>query len=112
MGARVERLIDGRRVEADVVEVADGVYSILDRRPIARSARRRNAPLRAHHFRRCANLPHASATRAGIAKAPAKSSAEGRQQVNAPMPGKVVRLLVKAGEAVKAGQGIVVVMKR
>jgi biotin carboxyl carrier protein len=35
--------------------------------------------------------------------------AEGRQQVVAPMPGKVVRLLVKVGDEVEAGQGLVVV---
>ena len=35
--------------------------------------------------------------------------AEGRQQIVAPMPGKVIRLLVNAGEEVEAGQGLVVV---
>jgi biotin carboxyl carrier protein len=35
--------------------------------------------------------------------------AEGRQQIVAPMPGKVVRLLVKAGDHVDAGQGLLVV---
>ena len=35
--------------------------------------------------------------------------AEGRQQVVAPMPGKVIRLLVSAGDEVEAGQGLVVV---
>jgi biotin carboxyl carrier protein len=35
--------------------------------------------------------------------------AEGRQQIIAPMPGKVVRVLVKAGDAVEAGQGLLVV---
>jgi biotin carboxyl carrier protein len=35
--------------------------------------------------------------------------AEGRQQIVAPMPGKVVRLLVKAGDHVEAGQGLLVV---
>ena len=35
--------------------------------------------------------------------------AAGRQQVVAAMPGKVVRLLVKAGEKVEAGQGLLVV---
>jgi len=34
---------------------------------------------------------------------------EGRQQIVAPMPGKVVRVLVKAGDEVEAGQGLVVV---
>jgi biotin carboxyl carrier protein len=35
--------------------------------------------------------------------------AEGRQQVVAPMPGKVVRILVQAGDTVEAGQGLLVV---
>jgi biotin carboxyl carrier protein len=35
--------------------------------------------------------------------------AEGRQQVVAPMPGKVVRILVQAGDRVEAGQGLFVV---
>lgn len=37
------------------------------------------------------------------------AEAEGRQQIGAPMPGKVVRLLVKAGDTVEAGQGLLVV---
>jgi biotin carboxyl carrier protein len=35
--------------------------------------------------------------------------AEGRQQVVAPMPGKVIRLMVGAGEKVEADQGLLVV---
>jgi biotin carboxyl carrier protein len=35
--------------------------------------------------------------------------AEGRQQVFAPMPGKVIRVLVQAGDRVEAGQGLLVV---
>jgi biotin carboxyl carrier protein len=37
------------------------------------------------------------------------AEAQGRQQITAPMPGKVVHLLVKVGETVKAGQGLLVV---
>jgi acetyl/propionyl-CoA carboxylase alpha subunit len=33
----------------------------------------------------------------------------GRAQVTAPMPGKVVRVLVEAGQTVEAGQGVIVV---
>ena len=33
----------------------------------------------------------------------------GRQNVAAPMPGKVIRVLVKEGDSVEAGQGLVVV---
>ena len=35
--------------------------------------------------------------------------AEGRQQILAPMPGRVIRVLVSAGDEVEAGQGLVVV---
>lgn len=35
--------------------------------------------------------------------------AVGRQQIVAPMPGKVIRLLAKAGDAVEAGQGLAVI---
>ena len=34
---------------------------------------------------------------------------EGRQQVTAPMPGKVIRILVQAGDRVEVGQGLLVV---
>jgi biotin carboxyl carrier protein len=37
------------------------------------------------------------------------AEAEGRQQIVAPMPGKVVRVLVRAGEKVEVGQGLLVV---
>ncbi len=39
----------------------------------------------------------------------AQFSAEGKQTVTAPMPGKLVKILVKVGEEVKEGQGLVVV---
>jgi biotin carboxyl carrier protein len=34
---------------------------------------------------------------------------EGRQAVAAPMPGRVIRVLVEAGQEVEAGQGLIVV---
>jgi biotin carboxyl carrier protein len=34
---------------------------------------------------------------------------EGRQQIVAPMPGKVIRVLVKVGDQVEVGQGLLVV---
>ena len=38
-----------------------------------------------------------------------ESRLEGQQQLTAPMPGKVVRVLVKPGQEVTAGQGVIVV---
>ena len=39
----------------------------------------------------------------------AGAAGEGPQKITAPMPGKVVRILVKQGDAVEAGQGVLVV---
>jgi len=47
--------------------------------------------------------------RAWRGRKPGGPQAEGRQQVLAPMPGKVIRLLVKEGETVEAGQGLAVI---
>ena len=44
-----------------------------------------------------------------LRKATGKFSLEGPQRVDAPMPGKVVRVLVKVGDEVEEGQGLVVV---
>lgn len=41
--------------------------------------------------------------------ATAGATVEGRQVITAPMPGKVVKVLVKVGDEVKEGQGLVVV---
>jgi len=40
---------------------------------------------------------------------PGAASGNGPQRVTAPMPGKIVRLLVKAGDTVAARQGLVVI---
>ncbi len=39
----------------------------------------------------------------------AAGAAEGRQSVAAPMPGRVIRVLVEAGQEVSAGQGLIVI---
>jgi biotin carboxyl carrier protein len=39
----------------------------------------------------------------------AEHGLEGKQQLIAPMPGKIVRVLLKAGDEVAAGQGVVIV---
>jgi biotin carboxyl carrier protein len=44
-----------------------------------------------------------------LRRASGKFSQEGPQRVDSPMPGKVVRVLVKQGERVQEGQGLVVV---
>ena len=79
-------LINGRSYDASVEETAGGLVVVIDGHRFeieVRDPRRRSRKTTGRH--------------------------EGVQEVVAPMPGKVVRVLVKVGDAVKAGQGLVVV---
>jgi acetyl/propionyl-CoA carboxylase alpha subunit len=101
-------VLDGKPIEADVVEVAPGIYSILlGAESFEVRVEERGAGLVVHAR---GNLwtakvadPRQWRRRGGTLEV------EGRQQVVAPMPGKIVRVLVKAGDAVEAGQGLLVV---
>jgi biotin carboxyl carrier protein len=102
--------LDGNSLDADAVEVAPNTFSIL---------------FEGESFEvRVAPMPDGSlALHAGVAEFTAEVDdprawrgrrhgifeAEGRQQIAAPMPGKVVRILVNAGESVEVGQGLLVV---
>ena len=101
--------LDGQPVEADVVEIAPNTISILLG---GQSHEIRITPLTDGALKLQSGLaeftaevidPRAWRGRHGVLEA------EGRQQVLAPMPGKVIRLLVKAGDRVEAGQGLLVV---
>ncbi len=110
-GSRLLCRWESRAVEADAIEVAPGVYSLLI---AGRSFEVRVEPepgaagLRIYagdqQFQAEVVDPrHWRGRRGGLLEA------EGRQQVLAPMPGKIVRVLVKPGDSVRAGQGIVVI---
>lgn len=104
--------LDGRAVDADVVEVATGTYSILLE---GQSYEVRVRPGVGGGFvvqtageEFPVDVVDPRAWRGGAGRH-GSLEVEGRQQVLAPMPGKVVRVLAKAGETVEAGQGLVVV---
>ena len=80
-------LIGGRSYEVKLEPAEDGYWASVD-------GRRFRVEVRDPR-----QLPR---SRSGLA-------AEGRQRVASPMPGKVVRVLVREGEEVAAGQGMVVV---
>ena len=55
------------------------------------------------------STPVAAAPKAPAKKAPAKAAgSEGSVKVNAPMPGKIVAVKVKAGDSVKKGDVVIV----
>jgi biotin carboxyl carrier protein len=104
--------IDGRVLDADAIEVGQGVYSIrIEGESL--EARTEKSPAQVSRvrvivsgleFETDVRDPRRWRKHRGGAV-----EAEGAQQVIAPMPGKIVRVLVKAGDPVTAGQGLAVV---
>jgi biotin carboxyl carrier protein len=108
-GNRLRVEMGGRIIEGDAVEVAAGTYSVLMgghsfevRVEPAHGGMRVHAG--AQEYRVDIDDPRAWRRRRGGAL-----EAEGRQEVVAPMPGKVVRVLAQQGDEVEAGQGLFVV---
>ena len=101
--------VDGRLVEADAVRISRGTYSILlGGRSFEVTAEETSDGLllrtRGHEYQVEVIDPRSWQRRRG-----AGIELEGRQQLIAPMPGKIVRILVAAGQQVTAGQGLLVI---
>lgn len=100
---------DGHSLDADARQVSPGVFSILLQGEsfevrIERVGAELRGTVQGREYQLAIHDPREwNRNRAGAAEA------EGRQQVLAPMPGKVVRVLVTTGEEVQAGQGLMVV---
>jgi biotin carboxyl carrier protein len=103
-------LLDGQPVDADVVEIASHTLSLL---LDGQSYEVHIAPSPDGMLKLQTGLEEFTAEvtdpRAWRGRRHGALEAEGRQQIVAPMPGKVVRVLVEAGDKVEAGQGLVVV---
>jgi biotin carboxyl carrier protein len=101
--------VDGRLVEADAVRISRGAYSILlGGRSLEVTAEETSSGLllrtNGREFQVEIFDPRSWRRRRG-----AGIELEGRQQLVAPMAGKIVRVLVAAGEQVSAGQGLLVI---
>ena len=102
--------LDGTLLDVDALEIAPSIFSILLN---GQSHEVRIAPapdgtltLQTGHHEFTAEVIDPRAWRG---RRHGAVEAEGRQQITAPMPGKVVRLLVQPGDKVQAGQGLLVV---
>jgi biotin carboxyl carrier protein len=102
--------IDGQSLPADVVEIAPNTLSVL---LAGQSHEVCVTPSADGKLKLQTGAQEFSAEvldpRAWSGRRHSSVEAEGRQQIIAPMPGKVVRVLIKAGDAVEAGQGLLVV---
>jgi biotin carboxyl carrier protein len=113
-GARVSGEVGGRLYELEAREVGAGVYLLIHGGRVyecrvgaepgaeGRGVLRVSVGAREYGVR-LTDPKHLRGAGAGAGEQ------GGRAQLKAPMPGKVVRVLVEAGQAVEAGQGLVVV---
>ena len=102
--------LDGAAIDADAIEIAPGIFSILlnGESHEVRVAPNPDGSLTIqdgpHEFK-----VEVADPRSWRGRKHGAVEVEGRQQIVAPMPGKVIRLLVKPGDKVEAGQGLLVV---
>jgi biotin carboxyl carrier protein len=102
--------LDGQPIDADAVEIAPNIFSVLLGGQ-AHEIRVTPSPgsalnLQTGHREFTAEVVDPRAWRGRRQSA---IEAEGRQQIVAPMPGKVIRLLAQVGDPVEAGQGLLVI---
>src|SRR5450755_2104931 len=102
--------LDGQSVDADAIEIAPNTLSILLRGE-SHEIRIAGAPGGALKIQTGLRefTAEVSDLRSWRGRRLSHVEVEGRQQIVAPMAGKVVRLLVKSGDHVEAGQGLLVV---
>ncbi|MGH9794937.1 MAG: biotin/lipoyl-containing protein [Candidatus Acidiferrales bacterium] len=106
---RLTWAIDGQAIDADAVEITPGIFSILlDGRSFEVRVDAHAGGLRIHTGHREYPVTVID-PRSWRGKRGHALEAAGRQQIVAPMPGKVVRLLVQQGDAIEAGKGLLVV---
>ncbi len=100
--------IDGRRIDCDWIRIGESRYSlILDGRVFDLSVDAADGRV-AVAGREGSYLLSVSDWRASSASPEHGRTHDGQLQLHADMPGKVIRLLVSAGDAVAAGQGLLV----
>jgi biotin carboxyl carrier protein len=102
--------LDGKFLDADAVEVAANTFSLLIEGESweVRIAPKPDGTL-VLHTGIAEFIAEVEDPRAWPGRRHGAMEAEGRQQIAAPMPGKVVRVLANAGDSVEAGQGLLVV---
>jgi biotin carboxyl carrier protein len=102
--------LDGKELDASVAEVAPNTFSVLlnGESHQIRVAPRADGTLTLH-TRLAEYDVEVTDPRVWRGRRHGALEVEGRQQVTAPMPGKVVRVLVREGDAVETGQGLLVV---
>ena len=101
--------VDGRNVSVDAVLVRPGVLSLILAGISYEVKREETATETRVWVGGTGHLALVRDPRSLQSQRSASGEAEGARTIVAPMPGKVVRILVKAGDLVQSGQGVAVV---
>ena len=112
VGNKVLLDIDGRKYDADIVMVEQGVYSILyngHSYNIELIEGGSSKKYIVNTFAKTFNLEIVDAESKYISSRSKGMDVEEENLLASPMPGKVVRIPVKAGEKVSAGQTLIIV---
>ncbi|HKA19690.1 MAG TPA: biotin/lipoyl-containing protein [Blastocatellia bacterium] len=107
-GEEISADIDGRRYELKIVSPERGVYTIFDSDRVY-EARVWPGDQNLLRVKIGGNLFSTIVIDRKHRRPTTEHRTEGRQNLTAPMPGKVVRVLLSVGENVAAGQGVLVV---
>ncbi len=102
--------LDGQRYEIDAAAIGSGAASMLiNHRSYTVRFEENGDEVNVYLGNQPFQIDVVSEQRFRLRAGTPKSSTEGRQVLVAPMPGKVARVLVRLGDEVKEGQGLVVV---
>lgn len=101
--------IDGRSLEGEALRPEPGVFSLRVGDRVVEAFVSRIAGSESYRVDLCGHVLDVTVVDRKHRHVSAGSGIEGVQTLAAPMPGRVVDVLVAAGDAVHAGQGVVVV---
>ena len=107
-GEEITATIDGRRYELKVVSPERGVYTFFDSDRVYET-RVWSSDQSQLRVKIGGNLFSTTVIDRKHRRPTTEHQTEGKQNLTAPMPGKVVRILLSAGDEVAAGQGVLVV---
>jgi biotin carboxyl carrier protein len=106
---KLQFFINGRALQADAVQNAEGIYSILLGGQSFEARIETRGPYLAVNVDGREFIAEIRDPRRFMHGRTGAVEAEGKQQVLAPMPGKIVRVLAAAGEAIESNKGLVVI---
>ena len=109
-GNKVRISIDGKKYDADVVMVEEGVYSIIidNKSHNIELIQTDNKSYMVNTYARSYDVEIVDAESKYL-KSRRREDGHEESVISSPMPGKIVKILVKVGDEIKAGDTVVIV---